>query len=127
MDGFSNLSAMEIDPNGSIQDLLKEHGEDGAAGAEGGMGGLGGGVGGMMQDLAFSVSRPFSFLHTTLCARIYEKGRKSCEGQEEREWHLGQATTGWLKRRGVFRFPAWTKPCPLPKSSNKSNPSPTKQ
>lgn len=65
MDGFSNLSAMEIDPNGSIQDLLKEHGEDGAAGAEGGMGGLGGGpggLGGMMQDLAFSVSRSlFSF------------------------------------------------------------------
>lgn len=56
VDGFSNLSAMEIDPNGSIQDLLKEHGE----GAEEGMGGFGdaAGVGGMMQDLAFSVCRP---------------------------------------------------------------------
>lgn len=56
VDGFSNLSAMEIDPNGSIQDLLKEHGE----GTEEGMGGFGdaAGVGGMMQDLAFSVCRP---------------------------------------------------------------------
>lgn len=63
MDGFSNLSAMEIDPNGSIQDLLKEHGEGGAAGATAGDGGFGaGGVGGMMQDLAFSVCRsPFFF------------------------------------------------------------------
>lgn len=41
---------MEIDPNGSIQDLLKEGGE----GAEEAMSGLGG-MGGMMQDLAFSV------------------------------------------------------------------------
>ena len=50
IDGFSNLSAMEIDPNGSIQDLLKEQGE----GAEEAMGAMGG-VGNMMQDLAFSV------------------------------------------------------------------------
>lgn len=49
VDGFTNLSAMEIDPNGSIQDLLKESGE----GAEEAM--AFGGVGGMMQDLAFSV------------------------------------------------------------------------
>lgn len=51
IDGFSNLSAMEIDPNGSIQDLLKEQGE----GAEEAMGAMGG-MGNMMQDLAFSVS-----------------------------------------------------------------------
>ena len=50
IEGFTNLSAMEIDPNGSIQDLLKEGGE----GAEEAMAGLGG-MGGMMQDLAFSV------------------------------------------------------------------------
>ena len=50
IDGFSNLSAMEIDPNGSIQDLLKEQGE----GAEEAMGAMGG-MGSMMQYLAFSV------------------------------------------------------------------------
>lgn len=49
IDGFTNLSAMEIDPNGSIQDLLKEGGE----GAEEAM--AMGGMGGMMQDLAFSI------------------------------------------------------------------------
>ncbi|KAL9585600.1 MAG: hypothetical protein Q9212_001422 [Teloschistes hypoglaucus] len=50
IDGFTNLSAMEIDPNGSIQDLLKEGGE----GAEQAMQELGG-MGSMMQDLAFSI------------------------------------------------------------------------
>lgn len=47
VEGFTNLSAMEIDPNGSIQDLLAGQGEDVEA--------LGG-MGGMMQDLAFAVS-----------------------------------------------------------------------
>lgn len=49
VDGYSNLSAMEIDPNGSIQDLLASgegQGDDPLSGM---------GVGGMMQDLAFSV------------------------------------------------------------------------
>lgn len=50
INGFTNLSAMEIDPNGSIQDLLKDGGDQ----AEEAMGALGG-AGGMMQDLAFSV------------------------------------------------------------------------
>jgi arsenite/tail-anchored protein-transporting ATPase len=51
VEGFTNLSAMEIDPNGSIQDLLAGQGEDADP-----MGGMGG----MMQDLAFAVSTRFS-------------------------------------------------------------------
>ncbi|RKU49402.1 ATPase GET3 [Coniochaeta pulveracea] len=47
VEGFTNLSAMEIDPNGSIQDLLAGQGEDNAADM--------GGMGGMMQDLAFAI------------------------------------------------------------------------
>lgn len=48
VEGFTNLSAMEIDPNGSIQDLLAGQGEEGGEAL--------GGMGGMMQDLAFAVS-----------------------------------------------------------------------
>jgi len=48
--GVPNLSAMEIDPNGSINDLISAGGED----AQEAMAGLGG-VGSMFQELAFSI------------------------------------------------------------------------
>lgn len=93
MDGFSNLSAMEIDPNGSIQDLLQEHGEGGTAGATAGDGGFGaGGLGGMMQDLAFSVCRPpvsFLFFPLTFHALkpIYTKYNfRSEKGREKKKF-----------------------------------------
>ncbi|GAB7334141.1 hypothetical protein MBLNU13_g06212t1 [Cladosporium sp. NU13] len=48
--GVENLAAMEIDPNGSIQDLISAGGDD----AQEAMQGLGG-VGNMFQDMAFSI------------------------------------------------------------------------
>ena len=81
VDGYTNLSAMEIDPNGSIQDLIAAGGDD----AQEGMQGLGG-MGGMMQDLAFSVSHePFplspqrSRLAIAQARSGTERGVRACE------------------------------------------------
>ena len=51
VEGFTNLSAMEIDPNGSIQDLIASTGDE----VQEAMSSMGEAAGGMMQDLAFSV------------------------------------------------------------------------
>lgn len=83
IDGFSNLSAMEIDPNGSIQDLLREGGE----GAEEAM--AMGGVGGMMQELAFSVGTSessFLFPHERV------KGRRMGSGSRKRKLQMNIGT-----------------------------------
>ncbi|OAA59054.1 arsenite translocating ATPase [Niveomyces insectorum RCEF 264] len=50
IDGFTNLSAMEIDPSAGLQDMLAGMGDDGSGG-----GGAAGGVNSMVQDLAFSI------------------------------------------------------------------------
>lgn len=86
VDGYTNLSAMEIDPNGSIQDLLANgdgQGEDPMAGL---------GMGNMMQDLAFSVSVIYSVL---VVRDRYNIVNPTIE---------------------LLRSPVSTRPCPLPKS-----------
>ncbi|EXV04351.1 Golgi to ER traffic protein 3 [Metarhizium robertsii] len=65
VNGFDNLSAMEIDPNGSMQDLLAGQGEED-------MNAMGGGIGGMMQDLAFAATMSFAEVLKQVKSLSYE-------------------------------------------------------
>lgn len=100
VDGFTNLSAMEIDPSSGLQDLLASAGAEDDPAAGDPLGGIGGGL----QDLVNTVRTAPSCISGLLAPRCYRR--------QPLRWLLTLCPP-------PSRSQASTRPCPLPRSSSR--------